>query len=1059
MLFGILGPVEAVRPDGTPVAVGGPRVRSLLALLLLDPGRIVPTETLVDGLYGEDPPGDAANALQSQVSRLRRGLRDDAGTDKLVEFHAAGYRLAVEAEQVDAHRFERLAREGRQALAAGEHADAARLLADALALWRGPAFADLTDAPFAATQAAAWEERRLDVLSDRIEADLALGRHQDLVPELHRLVGEHPLRERIVSQSMRALYGAGRQADALAVYEDTRRLLADELGTDPSAELARVHLDILRAAPSLTPAPAPAAAPQSEHRGLPAQFTSFVGRDAELARIGSLLTTARLVTLTGPGGTGKTRLSVEAGRRASGDVCFVDLAPVRRADELPQALLDALGLREGGLLPGPPGAHDDGTERLLAGLAARDVLLILDNCEQIVAEVAALVHRVLASCPGVRVMATSREALGITGESLSPVPRLPLPSADSGLDAALESPAVRLFVDRATAVRPDFTVDAATLPTVVGVCDALDGLPLAIELAAARLRALPLEQVASRLDDRFRLLSRGNRTAAPRHQTLRAVVEWSWELLDDAEQTLARRLAVFSGGASLDAVADVCGLDEDEALDLLADLADKSLVDAGNGDRYRMSETIRLYAVERLREAGEEERFRRAHVRHFLDLADRAEPRLRTGEQLEWLDRLSAEHANLRAAMRWTIDADPELGLRLAAALAWYWWLRGLRFEASPTAEELLEVFPDGAPPGLHEEFLLCALTTLSGKDPASDGYPQRLAMISSHLAALDRTPKRPQMFVMLGMAFGPQGAEDPHVWELIGEDAWSAAIVEISRAFQMLFSGQATESRGHFEAAVAGFRELGDRWGMANSIDQLAVLADFAGDLTGAMALMDEALQLMSELGTVEDIVDQLVRRADAHLRMGNPAAARVDYTSAVESSQRIGNPHTLAAARCGLGVLARHEGRYAEARRIQEQALASCPRHSFGSDDTVAYILSELAWTALAEGDTHKARGLAHAAVELTYGHYNLLTSALGMESLSGVALQEDDPAKAAALLGLAVAVRGGAVTAQPDIARVTAAAREALGDEAFDAAYAHGAGLGQDEVPAFLGTAREA
>ncbi|NUP32242.1 MAG: AfsR/SARP family transcriptional regulator, partial [Streptomycetaceae bacterium] len=254
MLFGILGSVEAHHEDGTAVAVGGPRVRSLLALLLLDAGRIVPTETLVDALYGEEPPAGAANALQSQVSRLRRGLRDEAGTDKLVEFHAAGYRLSVTPDQVDAHRFTRLARDGRQALASGRHEEASELLGSALALWRGPAFADILHAPFAPARSAAWEEQRLDALADRIEADLALGRHQDVLGELRQLVPAHPLRERLVGQLMRALYGAGRQADALAVYEDTRRLLADELGTDPSADLAALHLDILRAAPSLTTA-------------------------------------------------------------------------------------------------------------------------------------------------------------------------------------------------------------------------------------------------------------------------------------------------------------------------------------------------------------------------------------------------------------------------------------------------------------------------------------------------------------------------------------------------------------------------------------------------------------------------------------------------------------------------------------------------------------------------------------------------------------------------------------------------------------------------------------
>lgn len=1063
MLFGILGPVEARHEDGTPVAVGGPRVRSLLALLLLDAGRIVPTQTLVDGLYGEAPPGDAANALQSQVSRLRRGLRDDSGTDKLVEFHAAGYRLSVDPEQVDAHRFERLLREGRRALASGGHtsgghntsgghasstlADAHRLLDEALNLWRGPAFADVMDAPFAATQSSAWGELRLDALADRAEAALALGRHAQVVGELQRLVAENPLRERLVGQLMRALYGAGRQADALAAYENTRALLADELGADPSAELAAVHLDILRAAPSLTPTAVPAAPAKGEHLGLPAQLTSFVGRDAEMERVASLLATARLVTLTGPGGAGKTRLSVEAGHRDSGDVCFVDLAAVRRDDELVSTMLTALGLRGAGLMPA--GSPETGTGRLVAGLAARKVLLILDNCEQIVTQVAQLAHTLLSACPDVRILATSREALGITGETLCPVPRLAVPDEGTPLADALAAPAVRLFADRASAVRPDFAVDAASLPTVLAVCAALDGLPLAIELAAARLRALPLDEVAARLDDRFRLLSRGNRTAAPRHQTLRAVVAWSWDLLDDAEQELARKLTVFRGGATIASAARVCGLPEDEAVELLADLADKSLIDGTDG-RYRMFETIRLYGSERLDEAGEHDAVRRAHAEYCLELAERAMPFLRTGEQVVWLDRLSAEHTNLRAALRWTIDNDPRLGLRLNAALAWYWWLRGLRHEAGGLAAQLLAAAGDEPPPGLTEAYLLCLLASLAETPDHDDGTrARRIARAQPLLFSLPGPVRQPEVFILMAVALGPEGSDRERIVEHMGDDAWSQAIVHLGVGFTELYGGSVPEARGYFQEALERFRALGDAWGMANALDQLAVFADWAGDTAGGLALMDEALAMMRELGITEDIDDLLVRRAEMCLRLGDGDAARDLYTHVMESAKRTGRPTTLALGRSGLGDLARHAGDLAEARRLQEQALAECPADLFDSATSQAFILVSLAWTSSASGDTHKARGLAYAAMDLTYTQGNLMLAAEAVEALAGAASEDGDAALAAWLLGLGVATRGSAVPGHLDVARVTERARAELGDAGFGEAYARGRAVDRSAV----------
>ncbi|GGZ12166.1 hypothetical protein GCM10010300_65460 [Streptomyces olivaceoviridis] len=577
MRFGILGPVEIRTDDGTPLDPGGPRPRALLTLLLLDAGRAVSVERLLDGLYGAEPPAGAMGALQSQVSRLRRRLAPHAGVDAV----PAGYALAVAPDAVDVHRFARLAAEGRTALTAGDHQRAAVLLRDALSLWRGPALPDLPDAH---TDRARLEELRLAVVQDRTDAELGLGGGPKLVPGLRALLRERPLDERLYGQLMRALHAAGRSAEALAVFEEARRSLADELGADPSPALSALHLDLLRDG-SQTPA----------RPRLPAQLTRFVGREPELARIDRALTDSRLVTLTGPGGVGKTRLALEAAARAwtdasatrsatgadtrpaaARDVCLVELAPLTDGARIPYAVPAALGARDGFRSPAT-----DALDRLLAALADREVLLVLDNCEHLVESAARTTALLLGACPGVRVLATGRESLGITGEVLVPVPPLP------------EEPAVRLLLDRARAVRPDFDGHAR----VAEICRALDGLPLAIELAAARLRTLSVDELADRLHDRFRVLARGDRAKAPRHRTLRAVVEWNWELLDAAERDLASRLTVCAGGATLDAVAAVCGVPYPE--DPLASLVEKSFLEVSDG-RYRMLETIRAFAAESL---------------------------------------------------------------------------------------------------------------------------------------------------------------------------------------------------------------------------------------------------------------------------------------------------------------------------------------------------------------------------------------------------------------------------------------------------------------------------
>ncbi|WP_369172609.1 BTAD domain-containing putative transcriptional regulator [Streptomyces sp. R28] len=997
MRFGILGSLEVRTDDGTPVDPGGPRPRALLTLLLLEAGRTVSTERLFDGLYGSRPPAGAANALQSQISRLRRRLTPHTE----IEATATGYRIVTAPDTVDAHRFAQLAAEGRAALAAGDHRQAAAGLLDALALWRGPALPDLPDAQAERTRL---EELRLAAVQDRVEADLALGGGRDLVPELRALVSAHPLSERLYGLLMRALHAGGRPAEALAVYEEARRALSEELGADPSAELSALHMELLRGQ-------------RDDRRRVPVQLTRFVGRERELARIFELLSGgsgSRLVTLTGPGGAGKTRLAIEAASGHS-DVCYAELAPLTDGAQIPYAVLTALGVRDGLRTPAT-----DGTERLLAALEDRELVLVLDNCEHLVAETARLSTLLLGACPGVRVLATSRESLGITGEVLIPVPPLP------------PEPAGRLFLDRARAVRPGFEGHAR----VADICAALDGLPLAIELAAARLRTLTPDELADRLGDRFRLLSRGDRSKAPRHRTLRAVVEWSWDLLDEEERELATRLTVFVGGATLEAVEAVCATPYPE--DLLASLVEKSFLEVSEG-RYRMLETIRAYAAERLED---EHRLRDAHARYFRALAERAEPCLRGGGQLPWLARLDAERDNLDAALRHLVATAPEDALRLMAALSWFWRLRAPHGEQVPLARALLAAVGEAPPPGLAEEYALCLMNTVTvrGDDP---GEPGRIARVAALMHTLDEPLRLPFTMVLWSLAAGPLYAVDDDLLAVqVGGEPWGCALLDLGLAYQAQFSGDPVASEAAFARSLAGFRATGDRWGMANCLDPLGGFAGRRGDYARALELFDEGLAYVQELDAPEETSDLLRSRATVLLYRGDTEEAVALFTRAADLARAAGAPDKVAAARRGLGDAARlcATGNTAHARVHYESALQACAANWFSVGETVL-ILIGLGRTAAAEGDLDQARDWFAQARTHALDVPDTLALAAVAEALASVA---PHPERAAELLGAAQGLRGASAEGDPDAVRTRKDIREKLSREAYEKAFEQGRAL---------------
>jgi predicted ATPase/DNA-binding SARP family transcriptional activator len=1082
--IGVLGPLEVRGDDGGPIALAGARLRALLIALALDPGRVVPASRLVDAIWGDESPDRPANALQALVSRLRRVLPAGA-----VESHPSGYRLAVGPEAVDVTRAERLVAAGRARLA-DDPAGAADDLRRALATWRGPSLVDVADEEAFRARAVHLDDLRLAATEDRLAADLRLGRAADATAELTALVAEHPLRERLVGLLMRALVAAGRPSDALAAYEDTRTRLVERLGTDPSAELSALHLAVLRGelggppappAPASAPAPGSTLAPRPASGGTPptnlrAALTSFVGRDRDLVRVREMVGEYRLVTLTGPGGSGKTRLAVEASRPLVGDmphgVWLVELAPLGPGADLAAAVLAALGVRDTGIV-GPDPA-DGSMRRLAAALRSRRLLVVLDNCEHVVADAADLADRLLGECPDLRILATSREPLGIVGEAVWPVEPLGLPplapsggpsgGEPGGDDAGVAgSDAVRLFAERGRAARPGFAVTAEVAPAVTRICRALDGMPLAIEMAAARLRTMTVEQVADRLDDRFRLLTGGSRTALPRHRALRAVVDWSWDLLSDEERAVLRRLAVFAGGATPEAAAAVCAgppVDAGRVPDLLASLTDKSLLvldDTGPAPRYRMLETLKAYGLERLDEAGEREATRRAHAAHVVARAEEADPHLRRAEQLTWLRRVAADHDEVTAALRGAIAAgDAATAVRLAAAAGWYWWLGGHKAEGAELVAAALAVPGPTDPVARATAYAVAGLFASAGLAREDEAF--------GFVAAARELPGWHVQAHPLLRAIGPLaellGGDPESPVDIVGPllddpDPWVRAQGYRNRAQMRLEAGDtAAAVEADVEASLAGFRAIGERWGMSFALTTLADLVARRGDLVAADGHYEAAIAVLTEMGTLDDVVYLRARQAQLRWLRGDEAGSAAAVAEAERAATTVGWPHALAAMAQAQAELARWSGDVAGAwaalARADEalEGIAVHPLFRAMLADTAAHL-------EVTAGRPDAARARRAEALALAADPRDTDVTAKVLVGVADQALLDDRPEDALALLAAARAILGGCDLPRPDAARVEAGVRRRLGDEAF----AEAARRAADEVDGATATAREA
>lgn len=1064
----LLGPVVVSDDDGGSPAIGGVRLRALLARLALDAGRVVHPDALAEALWEQEQPADPRHALQSLVTRLRRGL----GGAKHVVSDAGGYRLALGPDAVDARRFERLAAEGASALAAGDLPRARPALAEALALWRGPALADLVDGyRFAALAAGRLEDLRIAASLDRIEADLRAGdgggSGSSVAATLDQLAAGDPLDERIARLRLAVLQSDGRQAEALAVYERLRSSLADALGTSPSGALRAAHLAVLRDEPVIAAdtndangtnghRPAPDGDPT---RPLPIPLTSFVGRDVEVTRLDALLDRERLVTLVGPGGAGKTRLADEtATRRDDPVIRRVELAPMTEAHEILPALLDVFGLRDAALLrahtgPRPP----DALGRLIDGLAGVRALLLLDNCEHLVADAAELAETLLGSCPDLRILATSREPLAIGGEHVVALEPLGLPATeDPAPEAALREPAVRLFADRAGAASAGFVVDEGTVGDVVEICRRLDGMPLALELAAARLRTMPLAELASRLDDRFRLLTSGPRTAAARQRTLRAVVDWSWDLLSEPERRLARRLAVLPGGATPAAAEAVCdgdGVAREDVLDLLAALVDKSVVQVrpdrgedGQGARYRMLETLREYGLEQLERAGESDAFRDAHARWFAALAETGDAAMRGADQVTWLRRLRAERENLLAAIRWFADqGDVRSATRMTVSLMLFWTASGNPGELVEVTRTVMELPGDRDPVDRLLAEGVRAFSTMVGADDVPPPSPEGEADALARIAAED-APDRPLWTAirpMFAYALGDLDlAHRLRVKASQHDDPWVRAASQLFAAQLAENDGDVAGTRAGCEAALAGFRSIGEQWGASLALASLAVPLLYADDLAGAEAAILDAREMAAKLGGEVDGTSVLAL-VEVRLRQG-----RLDEAREIALTAAHGEGQERVFGRLTMTRVARQAGDREEAWRWANDVIASLEaRTRLGLGHEKAMAMASAAGLELDDGRTPEALAYlvdAHAAARNTR---DLPVVAMVTVVIAEARLQVGDADGGAELLGAAASLRGADDSGSPDIARVADPLRRALGDDAYAAAYARGLALDRE------------
>jgi predicted ATPase/DNA-binding SARP family transcriptional activator len=1068
MEFRLLGPFE-VRINAAPQLIVGHGERALLALFALSPGKIVAITTLTDALWSTGGlPRDPANALQLRVSKLRRALTA-LGAPEPIHRDGAGYRLDADPGDVDAYRFARLINNARRS---GEAEQAIDAYDSALTLWRGEPLVDFSGEVWAVTEAARLSELRLAAVGECAERMLTLGRYEQVAADLQPIVAGAPARERLVGQLMTALFNAGRQAEALKVFTRTRRVLADELGIDPSRDLRAVMEQILRQDPAITPAPTAPAMPRQrpgshQHPGqrgnLPLRSTSFVGRAADLRRTLELLGTSRLVTLAGPGGAGKTALGIEAARavadRFSDGAVFVRLAAVTEGDMIAPAVADALAVS----IEGGTAAHRP-RDVLIGHLRTRNTLLILDNCEHLIEPVASLAEAILSRCAEVQIIATSREALAVPGEVQLPVAPLPVPEPGTPPGGIAAFASAELFLDRARAATPGLILDTQTLAAVGVICHRLDGIPLALELAAARLASLSPAELADRVRDRFALLTSGSRTADARQQTLRATVDWSHDLLTPDERLLFRRLAVFRGGWTLDAAEHVVtspDLPPAAVLDLLDRLVRQSLVAADRAagrTRYRMLETLRQYAADELGLAGEADALSAAHAKFYLALAEQAETGLRSSAQPLWTRTLNEEHPNVRAGLAWLTATDgyADEALRLAGSLGLYWHM-GRHLEGRDTLRRVMSL-TGGSPPARARAMQAVSLVE---RPRACIVHPsdQCAAAALHSLDIFQSVGDRPRaafsrlLLAVEGVGANPRHdaaallAEADREFAALGDD-WGQAVAAFVQMETLTKRGDEAGAQEYADKAIALFRRLGGGWGLSAALYHRGWgLARF-GRHAEAVSVYHEAIEVASEAGVYNTVQWATADLGLTLLALGRVEEASVYFARAGQVSDQVGDDAGKALATYGAAIVAQQNGDHASARTLFGSACGTLER--LGVPLAAGQALAGVAACDELAGDAAAARAGYQRLVTLGEDAGEVGLIAAGLEGLARASIAASDAYQTARLLGRASWLRTAydrppAPPEQAAVSRAEATARAILGEQNYDAAARQGAETG--------------
>jgi predicted ATPase/DNA-binding SARP family transcriptional activator len=981
-----------VRRDGTVLSLRRGRPRIALSSLLLHAGHAVATDVLIDQLWGDDLPANAHNALQVVVSYLRKTLDLSAeGDAPALRRVPGGYVLDIPPNAIDAVRFEATVTDAARRLERPSW-HGARLVLDqlveALGLWRGEPFQDVAYEPFVGAEVQRLRELRTTALEQTVEARLVLGEHDRAVPLLRQLVAEFPLRERFRIQLVLALYRCDRQADALRAFDDAREHLVGELGIEPGRELQDLHLAVLEQRPELDWIPAAEAerdhaadgiagngAGPSEvahHSALPSPTTRLVGRTSELARVRAALAHSRLVTLTGPGGAGKTRLALAIARaEAEHDPAWlVELGDLTDPAVVPLEIARALGVT----------SSPDPLEGFTLRIGHRPGLLLLDTCEHLLDACASVAHRLLRRCPSLRVLATSREALGIAGEVVWPVPPLGVPRHDARFEQVRDSDAVTLFVERAQAVRPDFELDASNAPAVAAICRALDGLPLAIELAAARTAVLSPSAILERLDDRFAMLRRPGRAGERRQQSLHATIAWSIDLLDEEHQIFFRRSSIFAGRFTLPAATVVAGhgLDSDP-LDLLTAMVARSLLVAEGDDTYRMLDSLRAYAATTLeaQPADRDAAFDRM-ARWMTAYAIAADARLRGPEQQPTLARLRLQMPNMRAVLEWCWSTgDRALGAQLAASLGWYWALEGENREAVEWLTRALDVVDIDAPTRTR-------LLELSGIHVGVLDVAAARALLEEAVASWRElgTPEHGVLsLVYVGMnerwlgdlESAAEKQDEAIALARSGNDDWGLAWALVWRAVTSVDQGDEARAVELLESSRRHAERTGDPCLLGWIMKDIADAALRVGKVDDALGLIEEAIAILEPTGWNQGLAAALTEVGRALVAEGRVAEAAVHHRRALRTATDLGQPNAIAEALEGMAEASAAAGDDRHAAELcgtaaVVRARMSAPKRSLQSRRSLDTLVARLR-DSLGERDYSRAvaRGERSAPTEV--------------------------------------------------------------------------------------------